>query len=217
MYKSRKNYRIIFFLILVLILNTVCCFQMVSAKSKRHLNKTSISLEVNQKYKLRLSNAKAKDIQWTSSNPKVVSVKNGMLYARKTGTCKITATYKNKKYRCSVRVIEGSQEEGKVSLTVKEFDKSLQVLTLCIKNNSRITANVGEAFALHILQDNQWVPVDFLEGTAFRCIAMVLQPKESAEISINLGEYFHELETGQYKISYDLGDRGMLSAEFSLR
>lgn len=205
---KRKSYITILFLILLL--SIVCCFP-VYANAKRSLNKTSISLKVNQKYKLRLSNAKTKEIKWISSNPKIVSVKNGMICAKKIGTCKISAMYKDKKYNCSVRVTN-----GKVTLTVQSFDKDSQILAWRLKNNSDTIVNIGEEFALKIFQDNQWVPVDFLEGTAFRAIAMVVEPTKSAEISVNLNEYCPKLEAGKYRISYDLGDRGVLSAEFTV-
>ena len=69
---------------------------------------------------------------------------------------------------------------------------------------------------MKIFRDAQWVPVDFLEDAAFRAIAMVVNPTEEVEISVNLREYCPELEAGKYQISYDLGDRGVLSAEFNV-
>ena len=75
------------------------------------LNATSISImeRVYNTYQLKLNNATGK-VTWKSSDTGIAKVSsNGLVTAVGTGkkynpTCTITATYKNKKYKCTVKV-----------------------------------------------------------------------------------------------------------------
>ena len=83
---------------------TIC-----TTKAKKvTLSKTSISTVVGRTTMLRLKNAKGR-IVWKSSKPSVAGVsKSGKITAKKTGTCKITAKYRGKSYRCTVKVYRSS-------------------------------------------------------------------------------------------------------------
>ena len=76
----------------------------VQAMTKIKLNKTTISLEEGKSYTLKLKWAKNKNVKWSSSNKKIAQVTNGKIKALKVGNTNICAKYKNKTYRCKVKV-----------------------------------------------------------------------------------------------------------------
>lgn len=52
----------------------------------------------------KLKNAIASKVKWTTSSKKTATVKSGKVTAKKKETATITATYKNKKYKCKLTV-----------------------------------------------------------------------------------------------------------------
>lgn len=78
------------------------------------LNTKKVTLQKGKKKTLKLKNATGK-ITWKSSKKSVAAVnKKGVVTAKKAGKATITATYKNKKYKCTVTVTSGSGS-GKAS------------------------------------------------------------------------------------------------------
>ena len=105
------------------------------AKSKKiSLNKTKQTLYVGKTVQLKLKNAVAKNVKWKSSKTKVAKVsKKGLVTAKSKGTSKITATYKKKKYTCSVTV-KKAKEEPLLSVTpdyIPFIDSSIKELNIC--------------------------------------------------------------------------------------
>ncbi len=80
-----------------------------SAKSKTpYLNYKTFLMKKGQKQTFKLKNAK--NVKWSSSDKKVLTVsKKGVAKAKKAGTAKLTAKYKNKKYTCAVTVSSGKK------------------------------------------------------------------------------------------------------------
>lgn len=78
----------------------------VTVKSKPvALSKTSVSLKKGTKYTLKLKNATASKVKWSSSNKSVATVsKNGVVTAKKAGKATVAAKYGSKKYKCTVTV-----------------------------------------------------------------------------------------------------------------
>ena len=73
--------------------------------STRKLNKTKVSLLRNKTYTLKLTGASSSKVKWKTSHKRIATVsKKGKIKAIKSGSTKITATYKKKKYTCSVKV-----------------------------------------------------------------------------------------------------------------
>ena len=67
------------------------------------LNKTKLTLEKGETYKLKLKNAK--NVTWKSKNKKIAKISSkGNVKAVKEGTTKVYAVYKSKKYYCKVTV-----------------------------------------------------------------------------------------------------------------
>ena len=82
-----------------------------AAKTKVKLNKTKATLYVNGSASEKATtlkvtvNGKKVNATFKSSNTKVLTVaKSGKVTAKKNGTAKVTATYKKKKYNCTVTV-----------------------------------------------------------------------------------------------------------------
>ena len=105
------------------------------AKSKKiSLNKTKQTLYVGKTVQLKLKNAVAKNVKWKSSKTKVAKIsKKGLVTAKSKGTSKITATYKKKKYTCTVTV-KKAKEEVPSSPTpdyIPFIDSSFKELNIC--------------------------------------------------------------------------------------
>lgn len=81
-----------------------------AASKKMHLKKTKVTLVVGKTYQQKLINNKGKTIKatkvkWKSSNDKKAKIdKKGMIKAVKKGTVKMTAKYKGKTYKFTVKV-----------------------------------------------------------------------------------------------------------------
>lgn len=89
----------------------------VQAAKKIQLSKTKVSLEVGGKVTLKLKNATAADVKWSSSNKSIVTVTSkGKVTAKKAGSATITAKYDGKKYTCKVTV-KSSEGSNYVYLT----------------------------------------------------------------------------------------------------
>ena len=68
------------------------------------LNKTSVTLQVNQNYRLKL-NGNTQKISWSSSDESVAYVNSkGQVTAYSEGTAVITAKVGNKKFKCKIKV-----------------------------------------------------------------------------------------------------------------
>ncbi len=128
---KKKICTIMTFLLLASMLVTGMSSQ---AASKIKLSKTKLSLGVGESTTLKLVNAKG-NITWSSSNSKIVSVtKKGKVTAKKAGTVKITAKYKNKKYTCKVTAKVIKLNKSKLSLTVgKKYTLKLANATKTVK------------------------------------------------------------------------------------
>ena len=78
------------------------------------LNKTSISIQVDEKAKIEATKRNTiNNIEWSSSNSKIVSVdSDGEICGLKEGKATITATVSGKKVKCRVTVKNKEQESG---------------------------------------------------------------------------------------------------------
>ena len=77
----------------------------VQAKAKTpSLNKKKVTIAVGKKYRLKVKHKGAKKVKWSSSNKKVVTVKSGLITAKKMGTAKIRAKVGKKTLTCKVVV-----------------------------------------------------------------------------------------------------------------
>ncbi len=114
------------------------------------LNKTKLTLGVKETFKLTTTvkpgNATDKKAVWKSSKPKVVTVKNGKLTAKKKGTATITVTVDGKKKTCKVTVKAAPkkiQKLNKTKVTIKK-NKTFKIKVTLPKNtaSNKITYSV---------------------------------------------------------------------------
>lgn len=98
-------------LVLTSVTNNLCTLY---AKDTLNLNYKKMTMYINEKRKLSI-NSNALLIKWTTSNSKVATVSRyGTVKAKKTGKAVITATIKNKKYKCTVKVMKKSKINSKL-------------------------------------------------------------------------------------------------------
>lgn len=90
------------------------------------LDETEVELLVNKNYELAIkgripgSGAVAvSGVQWSSSDDKVATVKDGVITAKGEGTCVITASANNLTAECTVTVVDGSPEYVDLGLSVR--------------------------------------------------------------------------------------------------
>ena len=67
------------------------------------LNKKNVTLKVGERITLKVTGTK-QPVKWKSSRKNIVTVKNGIITAKKTGTVNVTATVLGKKFTCKVSV-----------------------------------------------------------------------------------------------------------------
>lgn len=109
----RRNKLLSFLLILSLFVGMVGVFSVdtsYAASNKFHIKKKTVTLVAGKTYQQKLLNKKGKAIKatkvkWKSSNKKVAKVnKKGKITTLKAGTSKMTAKYKGKTYKFTVKV-----------------------------------------------------------------------------------------------------------------
>lgn len=84
----------------------------VAEAAQAKLNTKKVTLRKGRKKTLKLKNAPGK-VVWKSSKKSVASVsKKGVVTAKKAGKAVITATCKNKKYKCTVTVTSGGKKKS---------------------------------------------------------------------------------------------------------
>lgn len=123
----------------------------ISTKIK--LNKTELALKEGGTSQLYLKNAKKK-VVWSSSKKSVASVTaNGVVKARKKGTCIIQAKSAGKSYQCTVTVC-GSKKEYKYH--------QLQKTKVSSKNKKRIIVAGSSAIRRWVDASNVFAPYEVL-------------------------------------------------------
>lgn len=99
-----KRKRVSLLLAVSLVICIMPCGEASAASKKINLSKKRVTLNEKESCKISLKTANRKRIKWYSSNKKIVTVKNGLIKAKATGRCVVTANYEGKKYTCDVRV-----------------------------------------------------------------------------------------------------------------
>lgn len=115
-------------LIMVLLLGLVAVPNNAQAKSSKKMSISSkkITLQVGQSKKLKVKGTKKK-VKWNSSKKKVATVsKKGVVKAKKSGTCKITARVSGKKFTCMVKVTKKSKKNNPTMEEVKDTETTTE-------------------------------------------------------------------------------------------
>ncbi len=95
---------------LSLLLMLVLCLSLaapgISYAATIKLTKSKLELNVGDTYTLKLSGASG-TVKWSSDKKTVATVSSkGKITAKSTGKATISATYKNKKYKCTVTIVD---------------------------------------------------------------------------------------------------------------
>lgn len=116
------------------------------------LNKTSISIQVDEKAKIEaIKRNTINNIEWSSSNPKIASVdSDGEICGLKEGKATITATVSGKKVKCRVTV-KNKEQESESSLVLIEYKKLIQ----------QYEQKYGEAEVRYMLGRPYWMGLCF--------------------------------------------------------
>jgi uncharacterized protein YjdB len=123
----------------------------VQAAKEVKLNKTSVELSVGESVKLKLSNATASEVSWTSSKKSVAKVSSiGKVTAKKTGSATIKAKYNNKTYRCKVTVSGSSSASSSQSRSVyiTATGSKYHSINNCGRTNPSNTTKMSEEDAI---------------------------------------------------------------------
>lgn len=130
-------------------------------KKKVKLSKTSATLKVGSKLKLKVKNTKKK-VTWKSSKKKVATVsKKGVVTAKKTGKTTITAKVGKKKLTCKIKVVKAGSSTS--SPTPKSTATPKPGATSKPSGTTKPTATpknslVNQPTADPSTRDDGWVP-----------------------------------------------------------
>ena len=148
-----KKVILVSLMMLVVIASTTSVF--AKGKSKYKLSDTKITMQVKTSYTLSLDvkqrfgsyPLKNVKIKWSSSNKKVASVKNGVVFAKRTGKATIKAKYKGKTYKCKVTVKKNAKPLKAKSLNeVLNADGTLKVTRVDTTNSSLTTGAMSNIY-----------------------------------------------------------------------
>ena len=110
----------------------------VEAK-KAKLSRKTLVLKVGKTFRLRVKHKK-RTVTWLSTNPKIATVVNGRVTAKKPGKCFIIAKHKKRRLKCSVTVrsavfkvsdtnIKLKKKKGKTVLVTSERQSAITITT----------------------------------------------------------------------------------------
>ena len=117
-------------------------------KKKISLSKTKLTLTVGKKSTLKLKNATASKVKWSSSKKSVASVSSkGVVKAKKAGKATIKAKYKGKTYKCTVTV------KKKTSSSKAAFNKLKNYL---IKHGKKEDTGKNVFYSIEWTDSNIW-------------------------------------------------------------
>lgn len=208
-----KKQKIMLIPVMMFILLTVLIVP-VNAASKKVVKTEKVEMETNEEIWMEPA-VKGKAV-WTSSDPKLVSVKPHKKYKRtgvfttgnKTGTCTVKVTVKNKVYKYKVTVKKGriiKNYKGTVSKAV--FDKITKNHTVMVRfcNASESVKWYGYPFSLQRYENGKWKTVPMKKEFPFVSVAMEVPAKKSVTYSYPLEYYYSlkELRKGIYRIETD--------------
>lgn len=92
----------------------------VYAAANISLSKTTLNVQKGKSSALKLNNAPAAKVNWSSSNSKIAKVnKRGKVTGKKFGTANIIAKYDGKKYVCKVFVCDNKIKANKTTVSVE--------------------------------------------------------------------------------------------------
>lgn len=142
----------LFSIFLVIIMITLLSVPELAEATTVKINKTKAVLEVDATLKLKIAGTDSK-VTWSTSKKSAATVNtSGVVTAKAEGTATITATVNNKKYTCTVTVVDSNKVVKKETFDPKKVASEIKVLNeytwstdyynyiaIVIKNNSKFT------------------------------------------------------------------------------
>ena len=131
-----------------------------AASKKIHVKKKAVTLQVGQKYQQKLiakngKTIKAKKVKWKSKKPSVAKInKKGKITAVRPGTAKMTAKYKGKTYKFTVKVEAGTPAQSPASNQTPQQPSTPTNNQLISLEPYFLTINYGESATVHLTTDN---------------------------------------------------------------
>ena len=96
------------------------------------------------------------------------------------------------------------------------YDPSLTRYTYFIYNNTDHTVEFGDPYQIQRLEGDVWQDLTPREDWGFSLIGYILSPGGTFVRTCTLDYYQEPPEAGRYRLLKDMGDDGVLTAEFSL-
>lgn len=171
----------------------------ISKKKKIALNKRKMTLNPGQTASLKLSGAPKAKVKWKSSNRRIVTVSKGKIKAKKTGTAKVTAAYKNKKYVCRITV-------KKKTVSKKNTEPTSQPATTSqpVTSDQNETDPTEGPLTLYI--DDTRVSVSWQDNEAVAKLKEILR---NSPLEIRMNEYGGFEQVGSIGTSLPTADTQM--------
>lgn len=150
------------------------------------------------KFKLQIVNSVGK-VSWSSSNNNIASVSsNGTVTAKNIGKCKITGTYKKKKFICDIDV---QYRNPNFSAIIEDYNTRDNYFIVSYKNNGDKPLTISKYARA---EDRDYRVYD---RNLYLSSAVTLQPKEKKTlrfyVSGGLTWYNHKDFDIKYKFTYD--------------
>ena len=205
---------VIFIITMSLLLNMMASFSSnveysYAAKKKIHLKKTKVSIVVKKTYQQKLIDKKGKTIKatkvkWKSKKKSVAKIsKKGKITAVKAGTAKMTAKYKGKTYKFTVKVkvikATGVKFSDDESLELNKGDTYRIKASVVPSNatNKKITWSSSDESIVTVDQNGNVTAVDY----GFCDISAVASGGEPITKRIRVGRIFTDTDTVDVRLN----------------
>lgn len=152
------------------------------------LNKTKLTMNVKEKYTLKVKGTSQK-VKWSTSNKKIATVNSkGKVTAKKKGKVTITAKVGNKKYKC--KIIVESPKINKTNITLKQdntFQLKIKNTTQKIKwsSSDKKIAKVDSKGIVRGISEGEAIITAKVGNSKYTCNITVPEPNYTAGINIS--------------------------------
>ena len=203
------------------------------AKGREGISSKKLILYTNMTKELKIQDPK-EEVQWKSSNEKLVSVlgtkgsknRTAVLYSRKkVGACTITAKVGDKIYKCRVIVKRDTKVSRATLVSVKQTAKSIKV-KVKLKNKTNHYLVAGYAYWVEKFENGKWKKMRTNGNRAFPEIAIEFPPNQDITHTYDIASddkdtyYFREDFTkGIYRLCIDVyyGKKAYRSVIFRIK
>lgn len=182
----------------------------VSVYDPAELNDTTLSLNLGDSYKLKVTGLLNRKVTWSSNNTAVVTVKNGKITPKKAGKCTITAKLSKSQYikartlTCKVTVTDPAKLSAE-NLTISTIDSAKIKLTGRV--NRTVTWSTSDAGVVKITKsDSGYATIKAVKtgtatitakiegGKTLKCAVKVVNPLTIKVYDLQESSIYNELD-----------------------